>query len=141
MNNVQHTQPPVPGTAPAAKKTYRPPALTLFGHVAALTQGDVCSAANDGAGSCPSAGGSGMGMIGSDRRLKRDILRVGDHAAGFGLYLFRYKAACADRWGWGRQFGVMADEVQKVMPRAVTTGADGYKLVDYTMLGIRDRLH
>ena len=30
----------------------------------------------------------------------------------------------------------MADEVEAVMPAAVSVGADGYKQVDYAMLGI-----
>jgi hypothetical protein len=53
-----------------------------------------------------------------------------------GLYLFNYKPDFRDEWGHGRQFGVMADEVETVMPEAVTVHPDGYKMVDYAMLGI-----
>lgn len=35
----------------------------------------------------------------------------------------------------------MADEVEKVMPEAVSVHADGYKMVNYTLLGISHTLH
>ncbi len=37
---------------------------------------------------------------------------------------------------FGRQFGVMADEVEAVLPQAVVMHPDGYKRVDYALLGI-----
>lgn len=46
-----------------------------------------------------------------------------------------------DLHGHGRQFGVMADEVEQVMPEAVSVHPDGYKMVDYAMLGISRNLH
>lgn len=70
------------------------------------------------------------GTILSDRRLKRDIRKIGETRDGLNLYEFEYK------WGGGRQVGVMADEVEKVMPEAVMTGADGFKRVNYSMLGV-----
>ncbi|HSI52902.1 MAG TPA: tail fiber domain-containing protein [Ramlibacter sp.] len=129
----------VPDASVQAKKNYTAPTLTLFGHVAALTQGSACSAANDGI-TCPAAGGNGMGMA-SDRRLKHEIVRVGDHPAGFGLYLFSYLPAHRDRCGHGRHFGVMADEVEQVIPEAVTVGQDGFKSVHYDRLGIQSLRH
>ena len=51
--------------------------------------------------------------------------------AGFGLYLFDYKPAYRETAGFGRQFGVMADEVEAVLPQAVVMYPDGYKMVDY----------
>lgn len=62
----------------------------------------------------------------SDRRLKSNIERVGTHEAGVGIYEY-------DIFG-ERQRGVMADEVEQVMPQAVITHASGYKMVDYGML-------
>ena len=59
---------------------------------------------------------------------------------GFGLYLFDYKHEFRDAWGSDRQFGVMADEVEVVMPAAVCVHPDGYRMVNYPMLGIK-RLH
>lgn len=60
---------------------------------------------------------------------------MGEHPAGFGLYLFDYKAEFSDL-GAGRQFGVMADEVEKIVPEAVTIGSNGFRAVDYALLGI-----
>ena len=63
----------------------------------------------------------------SDRRVKRNIKRIGTHDLGIGLYEWDYI------WGEHSQ-GVMADEVLKVMPMAVHYSNDGYKMVDYGML-------
>ena len=76
------------------------------------------------------AAGAGMsyGMM-SDRRLKKNIVRIGTHALGIGLYTWDYI--------WGQPFtGVMADEVEKVMPEAVGTHPSGFKWVNYKMLGL-----
>jgi hypothetical protein len=71
-----------------------------------------------------------------DRKLKENIIRVGDHPLGIGLYLFDYKSEFKDECGYGRRFGVMADEVEKVMSSAVITHRNGYQAVDYEMIGI-----
>jgi hypothetical protein len=127
VERVAEQQPP--------RKPYRPPQLTLFGHVAAFTQSTVCSANSD---SGCAVGGSGMGMTApSDRRLKESIVRIGDHPLGFGLYLFEYKPEVRDRCGHGVRFGVMADEVETVVPEAVIVDDTGFKSVRYDLLGIR----
>ncbi len=72
------------------------------------------------------AGLAGMGLLAmSDRRLKTNIKRIGTHKIGIGLYEF-------DIFG-GHQVGVMADEVEKVMPSAVVE-INGYKAVNYAQL-------
>lgn len=71
----------------------------------------------------------GPALIASDRRLKTGIVRIGTHASGVGVYEYEYV------WGGGRQVGVMADEVESVVPAAVVTGRDGFKSVNYGMLG------
>jgi hypothetical protein len=135
--NMTEQKTPVTG---GGKRPYASPVLTLFGHVAALTQSGICSAASDGNNApCQVAGGA-MGMS-SDRRLKQDIVRIGDHPAGFGLYLYSYLPAFRDECGHGRQFGVMADEVEAIVPEAVTVRPDGYQAVYYDMLGIRRAVH
>ena len=126
---------------PNPRKKYAPPVLTLFGHVAALTQSSGCSASNDGANAVCQVGASSMGPMASDVRLKEDLVRIGEHPFGFGLYLFSYKKAYRDECGHSRQFGVLAQEVEHVMPEAVAVRADGFKAVDYEMLGIRRNLH
>lgn len=111
------------------KRPYEVPALKVFGSVQSMTQGTG-----------PENGDAGMGMMPStmsDPRAKQNIVEIGRHPLGFGLYLFDYKPAFADEHGRGRQFGVMADEVERIVPAAVTIGGDGLRRVDYRMLGIR----
>lgn len=69
--------------------------------------------------------------------LKQNIVRVGTHPSGFGLYLFEYKAPYREQAGYGRQFRVIALDVEAIVPEAVINHADGYKRVNYTTLGIR----
>ncbi|MBC7597954.1 MAG: tail fiber domain-containing protein [Polaromonas sp.] len=110
------------------KKTYQPPSLRTFGQVHMLTQSASMGVNGDG--------GQGMMVANSDRSIKENIVQVGTHPSGIGLYLFDYKPdfwACS---GNGRQFGVMADEVEVVMPEAVLIHPDGYKQVNYAMLGM-----
>ena len=60
----------------------------------------------------------------SDRRLKRDVQRIGTGAHGLPVYRFAYL--------WGEMGeGYMADEVAAVAPHAVHIGADGFARVDY----------
>lgn len=75
----------------------------------------------------------GLGNLGlaaftafSDRRLKSNIVRTGTHPLGIGLYEY-------DIFG-ERQRGVMADEVETVLPSAVSTHPSGFKMVDYSQL-------
>lgn len=79
-------------------------------------------------------------MAASDRMTKENIVRIDEHPLGIGLYLFDYKPEFCEEWGFGRQFGVLADEVETVMPEAVIGHPDGYKMVNYTMLGISHRI-
>src|ERR1700744_4889380 len=74
-----------------------------------------------------SLGGSlGAAAILSDRRVKRDIQRVGMTESGIPTYIFKYINDDDQTY-----FGVMADEVRHI-PGAVITGADGYDRVDYS---------
>jgi len=109
----------------ANKATYAKPELKVFGSVRNLT---------GGSGGNGSDGGN-MNMM-SDPRAKENVRRVGTHPAGFGLYLFDYKAEYRDTHGASRQFGVMADEVEAIVPAAVARDASGYARVDYAQLGI-----
>jgi hypothetical protein len=62
----------------------------------------------------------------SDRRLKRNIKRVGTHDIGVGIYEY-------DMGGY-RQRGVMAQEVEAVRPDLVKRHASGYLMVNYGAL-------
>jgi hypothetical protein len=68
----------------------------------------------------------------SDRRLKEDIDLLCT-VNGVNWYRFRFKDP--DKYGHGVQTGVMADEIEKILPEAVTVGDDGYKRVNYAMVG------
>lgn len=114
------------------KAKYTSPRLTVYGSVANLTR--------NGRGSGTDGGSAGMSMM-SDRSAKENIVRFGEHPLGIGIYLFEYKAEHREVWGYGHQFGVMADEVEQLMPEAVAIGPDGYKRVNYAMLGISSALH
>ncbi len=74
-------------------------------------------------------GSSGIGALGtyaafSDRRVKADIKKVGNLDNGLPVYLFRYKS------GGPMQIGLMAQDVEKVKPEAVTE-VNGIKAVYY----------
>lgn len=120
-------------TSKVSKCIYSPPALTCYGNVLKLTQ--------NGGNSSTDGTGMSMTVMGSDPDLKECVVKIGDHPLGIGLYLFDYKPEYRDTWGHGRQFGVMADEVEKIMPEAVSVHPDGYKMVNYAMLGISRALH
>ncbi|WP_395696691.1 DUF3300 domain-containing protein [Methylocella sp.] len=74
-------------------------------------------------------GGRGGGGRRSDMRLKHDIVLLGRLNDGLGFYRFVYNG------GRVVYVGVMAQEVETVMPEAVTRGADGYLRVSYERLG------
>jgi len=78
--------------------------------------------------------GRTRGMMLSDRRVKEDIVKMGQHPLGLGIYVFRYKTPYAEMYGNGRRVGVMADEVAEKYPDAVSRNSDGYLSVDYGRL-------
>ena len=116
--------------ADGAKLAYQRPSLTVYGSVRELT----------GAASGANGDGNVLNMVTagktSDPAAKENAVRIGTHPAGFGIYLFDYKAECRDEHGHGRQFGVMANEVERVVPEAVVVRADGYRAVRYDLIGI-----
>jgi len=72
----------------------------------------------------------------SDIRLKENIEVVGMTDSGLTIYEFEYKPAFKNKpnAGHGRFRGVMAHEVERVIPSAVFTTPDGYKAVDYSQV-------
>ena len=84
-------------------------------------------------------GGGGMRMGGGGRRgggrrsdiaLKHDIELLGRLDNGIGFYRFSYNGS--DK----AYVGVIAQEVELVMPNAVVRGRDGYLRVHYGKLGV-----
>jgi len=92
-------------------------------------------------GGMAGAGSSG-GLFGgisswfSDIRTKQNIKLIGALANGLNIYEYEYKPEFKDHKlaGHGKFIGVMAQEVEKVIPHAVTTLEDGYKVVNYGAL-------
>jgi hypothetical protein len=80
-----------------------------------------------GGGGARAHGGGGRR---SDLALKHDIVLLGRLDNGLGFYRFAYE-------GDDRAYvGVIAQEVAKVAPAAVTRGSDGYLRVFYDKLGL-----
>lgn len=87
------------------------------------------ASANSLMGGAFSLGGKlGSAALLSDRRAKRDIKKIGK-LGKFNLYSYRYIGSQM------RHVGVMADEVKKVIPEAVTRHRSGFDMVNYSMLG------
>jgi len=80
-----------------------------------------------------SLGGSlgSAAILSSDRRLKRDIRRVGETPSGIPIYEFSYKEGCGPE---GKYVGVMADEAREIIPEAVIEGDGGFLMVDYSRI-------
>jgi hypothetical protein len=71
----------------------------------------------------------------SDLALKQDVTLLGYLANGLGYYRFSYLG------GQKAYVGVIAQEVDAVMPEAVTRGRDGYLRVHYERLGLTFRTY
>lgn len=78
--------------------------------------------------------GGGMGdmakaaVILSDRRTKRNIVKIGSRPDGLNIYAYNYL------WSDEPQIGVMADEVKQIKPHAVITLDNGLMAVNYGAL-------
>lgn len=73
----------------------------------------------------------GLGAAGitafSDERLKENIERVGMLDNGLPVYAYNYI------WGGPRHIGVMAQDVEKTHPEAVSHSPEGFKMVRYDL--------
>lgn len=69
-----------------------------------------------------------IASIFSDRRLKKDIEKIGQMNDGLGVYRYRYT------FGGPEQTGVMADEVQNLRPWAMGETVNGFMTVNYEAL-------
>jgi len=65
----------------------------------------------------------------SDRRLKKNIIKIGESNKGLNIYSFEYKHSLD---GEGLFQGVMSDEI----PQEAVTSVDGYDRVNYNMLDV-----
>ena len=74
---------------------------------------------------------TGMMML-SDRRLKKDIVKIGENSQGYNIYEFKYVPPYQDATDNSIYVGVMADEVHQ---DAVTV-KDGIQHVDYSQIDL-----
>jgi hypothetical protein len=81
-------------------------------------------------------GAASLYKIFSDKNMKENIKQVGSLKNGLKLYSFEYKSQFKDLAGHGKFIGVMAQEVEKVIPEAVTLESNGFKAVNYSLLGV-----
>ena len=111
---------------------------SILGNIGGVTStiGNVLGGVGNAVGNVASGIGRAVGKIFSDSRLKENIKPIGVMDNGLTLYSFEYKDEVKNHpmGGDGVHVGVMADEVEKVFPYAVSTLDDGYKVVDYRLL-------
>ena len=124
----QITNPTFSGNVPVGS-----PVAGNFAQAGQLQAQDANNRYNSGVASNNASTAGTLGAIASiaplffsDRRLKRNIKRIGTHRLGIGIYSFDYV------WG-DSAVGVMADEVEAIMPEAVSEFG-GFKAVNYAML-------
>lgn len=95
-----------------------------FGAQAGMLNSQVGAAAAITAGAL-----SGAGAAASDRKLKKNINKIGESPSGLNIYSFEFKNS---KYGEGLFQGVMSDEV----PRDVVGERDGYDTVNYSKLDV-----
>jgi hypothetical protein len=125
-------------TQKASQRPSKPQRDTAFSNVQSgaktRAQADRGRQSLGGGGAPRMAVGGGGGRGGgrrSDIALKHDITLLGRLDNGVGFYRFSYNGS--DR----AYVGVMAQEVQTIVPEAVMRGRDGYLRVFYDKLGLK----
>jgi hypothetical protein len=78
----------------------------------------------------------GIKKLFSDERMKTNIKFVRKMPNGLNLYQYEYRKEFKDIAGHGVFEGYMAHEVEKRYPRAVQIESNGYKSVNYSLVGI-----
>ena len=93
---------------------------------------DTCSS-NTGGGSL-----GGDNPFNSDEALKEDIKFLYTSRAGYRVYSFKYKDAIHSPDGDNTKTykGVMAQEIEKIIPEATSRDNNGFLLVNYKMLDV-----
>ena len=119
------------------KKQYNMPTLRAYGLVRDLTQSGGTQGAEGGSGKAKC---SGPGCL-SDRRAKENIVQVGVTLSALASIFSTTSRIIAVSMDLAGKFGVMADEIECVIPDAVSVHPDGYKMVNYAMLGITQHRH
>lgn len=82
-----------------------------------------------------SAAAAAAPFAASDIRLKTNIKQVGKLDNGIKLYTWKWTDEAKNIVNNQPEYGVIADEVQHIMPEAVIRGSDGYLRVNYAAIG------
>lgn len=118
----------------------------LFGGLAGLGSSTQMQQTSSGFGSQGFSGGpspfsqiasaaaTGAKFAMSDVRLKNEITFIGKLENGIKIYKWKWNEKGKELAGDQVEFGVLAQEVQKIVPEAVITGPDGYLMVNYGAL-------
>lgn len=75
---------------------------------------------------------AGTAMMGSDKRLKKNIKQLGSLDNGMNIYRWEWNELAGEFGLEGESVGVIAQEAADIMPDAVIESSDGYLLVDYS---------
>ena len=78
----------------------------------------------------------GIKKLFSDERMKTNVKFVRKMPNGLNLYQYEYRKEFKDIAGHGMFEGYMAHEVEKRYPKAVQIENNGYKSVNYSLVGI-----
>jgi hypothetical protein len=78
----------------------------------------------------------GIKKLFSDERMKTNVKFVRKMSNGLNLYQYEYRKEFKDIAGHGVFEGYMAREVEKRYPKAVQIESNGYKSVNYSLVGI-----
>lgn len=76
-------------------------------------------------------GSGGLNWMGSDRKLKENIKKLGESPSGLGIYKFNYIDNAK------KYIGVMADEVMEIVPEAVAIMSNGFLGVNYNLIDVQ----
>lgn len=113
---------------PLAESVYRSADINQRNWMQESNNANATNAGLFGLGSSVVKGFFGLPFAGSDRRIKKNIEKVGARPDGLGIYNFEYI------WGDGTVYrGHMADEVKELYPWAVRR-AGGVDMVNYGAL-------
>lgn len=87
----------------------------------------VAAAGQYSKGKGSSQGGIIPGLF-SDRRLKRDVTKLGEYDDGLGIYRYKYL------WSDEERVGFMADEVAELRPWALGAEVDGFQTIHVALV-------
>ena len=102
--------------------------MSGFGHQSSMLNSQVAMTGQIIGGIAQGLGSAATGSI-SDRRLKKNINKIGESPSGLNIYSFEYKDS---KHGDGVFQGVMSDEV----PSSAVYSNNGYDSVNYSMLDV-----